>query len=136
MEKGGPNSPLKSTAITEGSADDLTDCYDTLPATAKLYIMFSPSVQDEALRVGNLRDYLSKNLTSLSYSETGDITKFALHGFWGTPEQLLRLYAEKSDKYLVHHMTKIRESILEGKNARVMETQERTLRTDWDQERG
>jgi hypothetical protein len=103
----------------------------------KLYVMFSPRIQEEVRQAGDLREYLRKNRDNLSYSEKdGDVTKFALHGFWGTPDQLLRLYAEQGAQYMVQHMTKIRESILQGKNSRVMETQERTLRVKWEQERG
>src|SRR5208282_1087086 len=102
----------------------------------KLYVMFSMKVQEEVRKVGELRKYLRKNLSRLSFSENGDVTKFALHGFWGSPEQLLQLYAKKDNAYIVRHMVKIRESVLQQKNARVVETQRRTLRTDWDEERG
>lgn len=50
--------------------------------------------------------------------------------------ELLHLYVEKGNEYIIQHMTKIRESILQGKSARVMETQNRSLRIDWEKERG
>ncbi len=43
---------------------------------------------------------------------------------------------EKGNEYIVQHMTKIREAIRQDKQARVMETQHRTLRVNWEDERG
>ena len=104
----------------------------------KLYVMLSPKIQEEVIQTGDLREYLRRNLDALTYSEDGkgDITKFALHGYWGTCQQLLQLYVEKGNEYVVEHMTKIRESILRGKAARVMETQGRSLHIDWEEEKG
>jgi hypothetical protein len=65
-----------------------------------------------------------------------DIVKYALHGFWGYVWQLLELYRDKSDEYLAQHMTKIRESIRQRKQPRVMETQQRRLRVNWENEVG
>jgi len=98
----------------------------------KLYVMFSKQVQNEVKREGNLREYLRKNLGSLKVDE--DIVKFALHGFWGNPKQLLELYVEKGNEYIVEHMVKIKEAIRQGKQPRVMETQRRHLKVDWSKE--
>ena len=56
------------------------------------------------------------------------------HGFWGDPKQLLELYVEKGNEYLVDHMVKIKEAIRQGKQPRVMETQRRHLKVDWNDE--
>ena len=98
----------------------------------KLYVMFSKEVQTEVEKEGNLRDYLKKNLDSLNVGE--DIVKFALHGFWGDPKQLLELYVEKGNEYIVEHMVKIKEALRQGKQPRVMETQKRHLKVDWNKE--
>ena len=98
----------------------------------KLYVMFSKEVQTEVEKEGNLREYLKKNLDSLTVGE--DIVKFALHGFWGNPKQLLELYVEKGNEYIVEHMVKIKEALRQGKQPRVMETQKRHLKVDWSKE--
>jgi hypothetical protein len=64
------------------------------------------------------------------------VQRYAMHGFWGNLEQLLELYARKDNEYIAKHMTKIRESIRQQKQPRVMETQKRRLRVDWKNERG
>jgi len=99
----------------------------------KVYIMFSPKIQ-EVESFGNLREYLKRNLNQLN--TTTDIVRYATHGFWGTPRQLLELYVEKGNEYTVQHMTKIREAIRQGKQARIMTTQRRTLRVNWEDELG
>jgi RNA binding exosome subunit len=92
--------------------------------------MFSETVQREVEAEGNLRGYLKKNLDALKPNE--DIEKYALHGFWGSVEQLLELYVEKGNEYLVQHMTKIREAIRQHKQPRVMETLKRHIKVDWE----
>ena len=62
--------------------------------------------------------------------------KVALHGFWGDGYELLRLYRDKDTRYLIQHMTKIRESIRQRKSPRVMETQHRRLWVNWEDEIG
>ncbi|KXB01896.1 hypothetical protein AKJ45_01780 [candidate division MSBL1 archaeon SCGC-AAA261F19] len=106
----------------------------------KLYLMFSPDVQEEVMcdYGGDLRGWLDVNLSMLE--EAGSIRelvpKFALHGFWGSPVQLLRLYLEKKNEYLVEHMNKIRESIRQGRQPRKMEERLRSIRIDWTKEVG
>jgi len=102
----------------------------------KLYVMFSKPIQKIVMEEfgGDLRNFLRKNLDDLEIGEDKDIIKFALHGFWGSPIELLRLYREKTNKYLSKHMTKIREAIRQNKQARVMETAPRRLGINWDNE--
>jgi hypothetical protein len=100
----------------------------------KVYIIFSPEIQKEAESFGKLRQYLKQNLEQLDL--TKDIVRYATHGFWGTPQQLLELYIEKGNEYIVQHMTKIREAIRQNKQARVMETQVRHLGVNWRNEYG
>ena len=98
----------------------------------KLYVMFSKEVQIRVEAEGDLREYLKKNIDSLRVGE--DIVKFALHGFWGDPKQLLELYVEKGNEYIVDHMVKIKETFRQGKQPMVMETQRRHLKVDWSKE--
>ena len=98
----------------------------------KLYVMFSEAIQREVETEGDLRTYLKKNLDVLDLGV--DIEKYALHGFWGDVEQLLELYVEKGNEYLVQHMVKIREAIRQHKQPRVMETLTRHIKVDWEQE--
>jgi len=100
----------------------------------KLYVMFSEAVKKEVENEGNLRKYLKKNLETLEIRENNKIVKYALHGFWGNAKQLLELYAEKGNEYLIQHMVKIREAIRQRKQPRIMETQKRHIHVDWDQE--
>ncbi len=111
----------------------------------KLYIMFSEDIQKEVMEGfgGDLRAWLRKNLPSIEEhlkTNPQDLWKFfpkyALHGFWGSVIELLRLYQDKSNEYLSKHMTKIKEAIRQGKRARVMEEQTRRVKIDWDEERG
>jgi hypothetical protein len=98
----------------------------------KLYVIFSKQLQTKIEKDGNLREYLKKNLDSLNVGE--DIAKFALHGFWGDVKQLLELYVDKGNEYIVSHMVKVKEALRQGKQARVMETQKRHLKVDWSKE--
>ena len=98
----------------------------------KLYVMFSKHIQKEVEKVGTLRKYLKYNLDFLTAGE--DIVKFALHGFWGDVKQLLKLYVEKGNEYIVDHMVKVKEALRQGKQSRVMETQRRHLKVDWNKE--
>lgn len=100
----------------------------------KMYIMFSDEVQNEVLEVGDLRRYLDKNLGFLEIGK--DIMKCAQHGFQGSPFDLLKLYRDKSNEYPTKHMTKIKESIRQRKQPRVMETQKRKLKINWENEVG
>lgn len=100
----------------------------------KVYVMFSPEIQKEAESFGDLRQYLKGNLERLDL--TKDVVRYASHGFWGTPKQLLELYVEKGNQYIVQHMVKIREAIRQNKQPRVMETQVRHIGVNWENEYG
>ena len=101
----------------------------------KLYVMFSSRIQEKIQQNGNLRAYL-KQIDIKSLRNGQDIVKVALHGFWGDFYELLRLYRDKDTRYLIQHMTKIRESIRQRKSPRVMETQHRRIRVNWEDEVG
>lgn len=109
----------------------------------KLYVMFSEEIQNEVMGEfgGDLREWLRKNLSSIQEhlkTDPQDLWKFfpkyALHGFWGSVTELLRLYRDKSNEYLSKHMTKIREAIRQKKQARVMEAGPRRLGINWEKE--
>ena len=94
----------------------------------KLYVMFSKEVQLEVFEKydGVLRKYLKQNLRELVLEK--NIVKYALHGFWGDIYTLLELFANKGTVYIVKHMTKIKESLRQRKQPRVMETRKRQMR--------
>lgn len=107
----------------------------------KLYVMFSDEIQKEVMGEfgGDLRAWLRKNLDRIEEhlkAHPEDTWKFfpkyALHGFWGSVIELLRLYRDKSNEYLSKHMTKTREAIKQNKQARVMETRSRRLGINWE----
>jgi len=101
----------------------------------KLYVVFSKEVQQEVFdkHNGDLRNYLNQNPKDLDLKR--GITKYALHGFWGDINTLLELYVQKENKYIVKHMTKIRESLKQRKQPRIMETRKRQMRVEWKKER-
>lgn len=78
---------------------------------------------------GDLREYLKQNLKNLELSK--DVVKYALHGFWGDLYTMFELYALKGTEYIVRHMTKIKESMKQRKQPRIMETRRRHMRVDW-----
>ena len=98
----------------------------------KVYVMLSKAIQKEVEKHGDLRQYLHGNLQRSLHG----VLKYATHGFSGNLEQLLQLYADQGNEYIIEHMTKIRESIRQQKQPRVMEIQKRRLRVDWRKERG
>jgi len=100
----------------------------------KLYVMFSPEIQKKAESLGDLRQYLKQNIEGLDL--TKDIVRYATHGFWGLLRQLLELYVEKGNDYIVQHMVKIREAIKQNKRPRIMETQTRHIGVNWETEYG
>jgi hypothetical protein len=51
-------------------------------------------------------------------------------------KDMLRLYAESSNMYHINHMNKIRESLKQNKQPRIMERQKRIIRINWEDERG
>jgi hypothetical protein len=97
---------------------------------AKLYVMFSIERQKEILEYGDLREYLNKELNSMEIGK--DITKYALHGFQRNVYTLLDMIAKDKHEYYVKHMVKIREAIRQKKQPRVMETQKRGLKINWN----
>jgi len=58
-----------------------------------------------------------------------------LHGFWGDVYTLLNLYTNRGTEYIVEHMNKIKESLRQRKQPRVMETRKRHVRVNWKEEK-
>lgn len=100
----------------------------------KMYVIFSRHLQEDIKKVGDLKKYLKMNLNNLNIDV--DIVKYATHGFRGDVKDLLRLYVESENKYMIQHMNKIRESLRQNKQPRVMESQKRVLKVNWEDERG
>lgn len=82
--------------------------------------------------------YLGKNLGDLSlevegkclilrsrlylhYDKEGELKKYALHGFKGKPETLLKLWQNKTKRYKVLRMVKPKEAIIQNKKLFVFE---------------
>lgn len=101
----------------------------------KLYVMFSSRLQDKIQQVGDLRSYF-KEMDLKALRNGKDFVKVALHGFRGDIYELIKLYVKGENDYSIQHMTKIRESIRQRKQPRVMETQKRRLKIDWGNEVG
>ena len=109
----------------------------------KLYVMFFEDIQKQVIMefAGDLRAWLRKNINQIEEHLKANpqdtwkfFPKYALHGFWGSVTELLRLYMNKSNEYLAKHMTKIREAIRQNKRVRVMETRPRRLAIDWEKQ--
>lgn len=78
------------------------------------------------------RCILFRNKLYLHYNEAGDLKKFALHGFSGSPEQLLELYRKKTSKYTIDHLFKVREALIQKQVPLAMvKGVARQLRIDW-----
>lgn len=52
-----------------------------------------------------------RNKLYLHFNSENKLEKFALHGFWGTPDQLLDMVDKGLRKYTCQHMPKLRESL-------------------------
>jgi len=102
----------------------------------KLYVFFSKEVQNRVIQDynGNLRLFLKENLSSLKIGK--DILRYALHGFRGDVYDLLRLYQQKKNDYFFKHMTKIKESIRQHKQPRVMEKRKGKISMNWENQIG
>ena len=57
----------------------------------------------------------------LHYDKQGELKKYALHGFKGKPEVLLRLWKDKAKRYKVLRMVKPKEAIIQNKKPFVFE---------------
>jgi hypothetical protein len=100
----------------------------------KMYFIFSKEIQERVMEEGSLRSYLEAHLDELEVGR--DIVKFATHGFWGSPHQLLELYVNEETDYFTKHMNKIRESLKQHKTPRIMEDIKRSIAINWYDERG
>lgn len=102
----------------------------------KLYVFFSKEVQNRIVQDynGDLRLFLKENLSSLRIGK--HILRYALHGFRGNVYDLLRLYQQKKNDYFFMHMTKIKESIKQHKQPRVMEKRKGKIGIVWEDQKG
>lgn len=75
-----------------------------------------------------------RNRLNLIMDNKEHVLKCALHGFWGKPEELLRMYKERRTTYNVDRMPLIREGLKhKGKQLFRMYTDQRNLNIDWDE---
>ena len=95
---------------------------------------FKSNLDYEAVMKMLSDEYLKHNLGK--HKLKNGIVKFATHGFWGSVDDLIRLYVMQGNEYIVQHMTKIKEAIRQGKQPRIMETQHRILAVNWQDEYG
>lgn len=59
--------------------------------------------------------------------------KYALHGFWGTFDELLSMTERKCTKYKVEHLYKVREALKQGLTPLKTYTQEREVQIEWSE---
>jgi len=75
---------------------------------------------------------LFRNKLYLHYNEKDELKKFALHGFSGNTEDLLKLYRSKGRLYTINHLFKIKEALIQKKIPLAMvKGLERQLNMDW-----
>jgi len=101
-----------------------TDSIKTLNSIPKKYL--SKKLGGLSLEVKG-KCLLIRNRLYLHYDENGELKKYALHGFKGKPEGLLKLWNKKEKYYSANRMIKPKEAIIQGKNPFVFETQKRIL---------
>lgn len=58
--------------------------------------------------------------------------KYALHGFWGTFDELLAMTERKVTKYQVEHLYKVREALNQGLQPLKTYTQKREVQIEWE----
>lgn len=63
---------------------------------------------------------------------TREILKWGAHGFWGTKEDLIRLWRTRETRYTIGHIFKVREAFVQGRKPLRMEQVERKLKVCWD----
>ena len=63
------------------------------------------------------RCILLRNKLYLHYDESGKLTKYALHGFQGRPDLLLKMFEKKKTKYTINRMFRVREAFRQKKKA-------------------
>lgn len=73
-----------------------------------------------------------RNRLNLLLDKKGHILKCALHGFWGRPDLLKKLWLERRTSYELERMPKVREALTQqGKPMFDTFVQERFLNIDW-----
>lgn len=74
-----------------------------------------------------------RNRLNLLMCPKEHILKCALHGFWGKPKELLRMYHAREYIYQVDRMPLLREGLQQiGKNLFQMHEEERSINVSWD----
>ncbi len=75
-----------------------------------------------------------RNRLNLCMDDKKHILKCALHGFWGTPQVLYKLWKERETEYSVYRMPLIREGLKQyGKPLFQMSSELRSVKIDWTQ---
>lgn len=78
--------------------------------------------------------YLLRNKLYLHYKgrkNGGKPEKYALHGFWGKVEDLIKLIEERGNKYKINHIYKVREALNQGRVPLKSYEQEREVNLEW-----
>ena len=101
-----------------------TDSIKTLNPIPKKYL--SDKLGGLSLEVKG-KCLLIRNRLYLHYDENGELKKYALHGFKGKPEGLLKLWNNKEKYYSANRMIKPKEAIIQNKIPFIFETQKRIL---------
>ncbi len=73
-----------------------------------------------------------RNKLYLHFNEKNELQKYALHGFQGSPIDLIYLWETKTNKYKIKKMMRVREALIQKKISLKMEILDRTLALDWN----
>lgn len=135
FQAGGMFNPFIATLITgfaRAYLHRLEHKYKALHSSTDSVKTVMPCVEDK--RLGGIKIecvgkcILFRNKLYLHYNQAGELKKYALHGFIGRPEQLLKLFKQKKNVYRTKHMYKVREAFKQGKTPLKMEIVRRELK--------
>lgn len=81
----------------------------------------------------NFTGLFIRNRLNLLLCKNNHVMKYALHGFWGKPKELLQMFQKREYVYKVNHMPLIREGLQQNKDLFTMQYgEERSLNISWD----
>jgi hypothetical protein len=135
FQAGGMFNPFIATLITgfaRAYLHRLEHKYKALHSSTDSVKTIIPCIEDK--RLGGIKIecvgkcILFRNKLYLHYNQAGELKKYALHGFIGRPEQLLKLFKQKKNFYYTKHLYKVREAFRQGKTPLKMELVRRELK--------
>ncbi|MCM8804733.1 MAG: DNA polymerase [Candidatus Omnitrophica bacterium] len=103
-------------------------------STDSIKTIVKPDYNDLGNELGKLnivvkgKCYIFRNKLYLHYDDNNNLKKYALHGFMGNSEQLLKMYNDKKYEYNVTHIFKIKEGLRQNKIPAKMYELKKTLK--------